>query len=90
MLRLGLKLVNIMICYFSNRLQYRGRMKTAQVIITGANNPTGVAVDNINDHLYWAELGGDRILRSHLNGSSTKFSIDVPSPTGLALDISNR
>ncbi|CAC5371719.1 unnamed protein product [Mytilus coruscus] len=73
-----------------SRLPYRAGFKSEQeIIIIGANNPTGVAVDSINDYLYWSEMGGDRIHRSHLNGSSTTFSIDVPAPHGLALDISN-
>ncbi|CAC5371721.1 unnamed protein product [Mytilus coruscus] len=72
-----------------SRLQYPAEVKTAPEIIINTNDPTGVAVDTINDHLYWSELKSNRILRSHLNGSSTTVITSVTAPLDLELDMTN-
>ncbi|CAG2245243.1 unnamed protein product [Mytilus edulis] len=73
------------------RLPYRpGFRTTAEKIIT-AKRPAGVAVDGINDHLYWAENGGYQIYRSNLDGSNNTVIIKLSSPPlDLELDIPNR
>ncbi|XP_071156390.1 very low-density lipoprotein receptor-like [Mytilus edulis] len=52
----------------------------------------GIAVDSLNDHLYWADEDRAAIKRSRLNGSSIEVILDesLQSPVAITIDTSNR
>ena len=67
---------------------------TEEVVISGGQ-PLDIAVDSINDHVYWIDdTNSGRIMRSDLNGSRTT-TIFAPGSEGsfgfnaIELDITN-
>lgn len=62
-----------------------------QVLLTGLTGPTGVDVDPVNGHVYWAEpsaLNTGRIRRADLNGANVVDVVTgLAAPTGISLDI---
>ena len=63
-------------------------------LITGLEDPKGVAVDVVNRKLYWTEQTGDttgKIQRADLDGSNVQLVKDLTSaPHSIALDTTNR
>ncbi|MCG8461765.1 MAG: hypothetical protein MI919_36245 [Holophagales bacterium] len=57
------------------------------LVVTGLDQPIGIAVDAEAGHLYWADRGAQRIQRSHLDGTGV---IDIVTGIegfwGIALD----
>jgi sugar lactone lactonase YvrE len=52
--------------------------------------PTTLALDLVNEHLYWSDFGLGRISRSDLDGSNVQSVFDnLGDPVGIALDVSN-
>ncbi len=59
---------------------------------TQLNNPNGIALDEVNGHIYIADGGaGDRILRANLDGSEVQVIIPDAgdNPADIALDLVN-
>jgi len=55
-------------------------------LISGLNNPMGVAVDS--NHVYWTDTGANRIGRANLDGSGVNLNFittGVVSPQGIAV-----
>lgn len=60
------------------------------VISTDLANPVGLAIDTLNDKIYWSDFGTDNIERANLNGSSRETVISgLTSVLGIALDLEN-
>ncbi|CAC5419981.1 LRP5_6 [Mytilus coruscus] len=61
-------------------------------IIIRNSKPMGIAVDSLNDHLYWADQDGAAIKRSNLNGSNIEVILDksLQTPVAITVDTSNR
>jgi len=60
-----------------------------QTLVTGLDEPRGIALDPVNRKLYWAEPGSLAIRRTNLNGSGPIESL-VPAMDGvssIALDV---
>lgn len=72
--------------FLFSRLSYPAKVKTAPETIIRADYITGVAVDTINDHLYWSEHKNHQIGRSDLDGSNRKVFLAVTAPIDLEID----
>ncbi|CAG2213049.1 unnamed protein product [Mytilus edulis] len=60
-------------------------------VILNVTHPTGVAVDPIEDHLYWALYYNDTIYRSNFDGTDATIITDnVYRPLDISIDINNR
>lgn len=57
-------------------------------LITGLDNPHGIALDVANNHMYWAEYGSGSIRRADLDGTNIVDIVTGISgnPAGLAID----
>ncbi len=56
----------------------------------GLNRPIGIALDAANEHAYWAEDQGARIMRTALDGSDPELILDLPfiaDSSGQFLDV---
>jgi hypothetical protein len=62
---------------------------TIETLVTGLNNPWGIALDVLGGKMYWTETSG-AIKRADLNGDNAQSLITtgLNSPRGIALDIS--
>lgn len=78
---------NVFVYFY--RLKYPSDVNTVPETIITTDYPTGVAVDTINDHLYWCDQANNQIYRSNLDGTSTAVIANVNGPLDLELDISN-
>ena len=61
-----------------------------QDLVTGLNNPQGIALDVAGGKMYWTEKdwGNDKIQRANLDGSNRQVLLDgFHSPQGIALDV---
>jgi len=57
-------------------------------LVTGADGPTGVALDLTEGKLYWAETLGRKIVRANLDGSDVEDVVTgLVGPRGIALDL---
>lgn len=59
------------------------------MILTGLQDPKGIAIDFEFGHLYWTEWKADRIQRSDLQGRGVQPVLQLPSfsrPWGIAVD----
>lgn len=75
---------------FFHRFPYPTDDRPTPEVIINVNNPTGVAIDPIDDHLYWA-VKSNKIYRSNLDGTDSTIIVnDVYFPLDIDLDISNR
>lgn len=71
------------------RINYPSIDKTpAEVIIIGSY-PSGIAVDSINDHLYWTDIGRGSIFRSNIDGLNTITILNNIYSLVIELDIRN-
>ena len=74
----------------SDRIQ-RSNLDGSDVrdIITGLQDPRGIALDVAGGKMYWADRGTDKIQRSNLDGSHLEDLVTrLDSPRGIALDVS--
>lgn len=76
-----------------SRLKYPfNNREVAEVIITDdIHTPDGIAIDSVNDHLYWTDTGIDKVMRSNLDGSSRTVILDtnLQEPRAIVLDEAN-
>ena len=57
-------------------------------LITGLEEPDGIALDVAGGKMYWTDWGTDKIQRSNLDGSSVEDLITgLKEPYGIALDV---
>ena len=52
-----------------NQTEYQSVGVSPLVPKSNDHNPMGIAVDWVNDHLYWTDYTSHKISVSHLNGS---------------------
>lgn len=51
---------------------------------------TGIAVDQVNDKVYWSDILGEKIMRANLDGSAQEEVVTgVEMPAGLSMDLMN-
>ncbi|XP_076104146.1 von Willebrand factor D and EGF domain-containing protein-like [Mytilus galloprovincialis] len=76
-----------------SRIKYQSSNNgTVEVIITeDIMTPDGIAIDSVNDHLYWTDTGIDKVMRSNLDGSvrTVILDTDLQEPRAIVLDTSN-
>ncbi|CAC5402534.1 LRP5_6 [Mytilus coruscus] len=73
-----------------SRINYPSSGKTSAEVIIRGSSPLGIAVDQIHDHLYWADTGLKSIFRSNINGSNTITILDnMNHPVDIELDMMN-
>ncbi|VDI38277.1 Hypothetical predicted protein [Mytilus galloprovincialis] len=62
------------------------------IVLDNINTPIGIAVDSVNDHIYWTDTGLQRIMRSNLDGSNTTLILGtgLENPRAIELDTANR
>ncbi|XP_052101114.1 von Willebrand factor D and EGF domain-containing protein-like isoform X2 [Mytilus californianus] len=73
-----------------SRFQYPTEDRSTPEVIINVNKPTGVAIDPIDDHLYWA-VKSNQIFRSNFDGTDSTIIVNnVNFPLDVDLDISNR
>ncbi|NUM44027.1 MAG: hypothetical protein HUU38_04915, partial [Anaerolineales bacterium] len=53
-------------------------------------DPSGVALDDVNDKLYWGDRTANTIMRSNLDGSGQEMVTNFTDPRGLALDVAGQ
>jgi hypothetical protein len=57
-------------------------------VITGLSGPSGIALDLLNDRIYWTETNGGSIGSANLDGTGAVMLITgLRSPSGLAVDV---
>ncbi|CAC5419093.1 unnamed protein product [Mytilus coruscus] len=61
------------------------------IISEDIQNPEGIAVDPIRNHVYWTDSGTDQIVRANLDGSNrtTIINSNLEKPRAIELDPSN-
>jgi DNA-binding beta-propeller fold protein YncE len=58
-------------------------------IVPSLGSPAGVALDLVNNKVYWTDFGANKIQRSDLDGSNVEDLVDMgDDPQGIALDVS--
>ena len=59
------------------------------LVITGLDYPSSIALDAAGGKMYWTDAGTDRIQRSNLDGSGVEdlITTGLDGPGGLALDV---
>ncbi len=61
-----------------------------QTISSGGGAPRGVAIDQANSHVYWANaIGPNSIFRIDFDGSNQTVVVTGEAPRGIALDLIN-
>lgn len=75
------------------RLYLIGNTTTIVTVIISEDiqNPEGIAVDPLHDHVYWTDSGTDEIVRANLDGTNraTIINSDLDKPRAIELDPSN-
>ena len=58
-------------------------------IVTGLENPSGIALDVVSGKMYWTDWDRDKIQRANLDGSNIEDLVTqgLRSPRGIALDV---
>jgi len=73
------------------RINMEDGSNKVDIIATGVDFPSGIALDLINDKMYWTDFGPaeDEIERSNLDGTAREVLVDMDliSPVRIALDI---
>lgn len=62
-----------------------------EVIISGLNDPWGIAIDNTNEKIYWGDSDGT-VSKADLDGTNQEigfFSVSGAQWTGISLDVEN-
>ena len=59
------------------------------LVTTGLDSPSGLALDVAGDKIYWTDWGMDKIQRANLDGSQIEdlVTIGLDGPSSLALDV---
>lgn len=79
--------------YFFARFSYLSQNTTLQHVVTTLSGPSGIAVDSVNDHVYWVYHGSNTLSRCKSDGTNV---VTVVLSTGFSdtfmirLDITNR
>ncbi|VDH93302.1 Hypothetical predicted protein, partial [Mytilus galloprovincialis] len=62
------------------------------IVLDNIDIPDGIAVDSVNDHIYWTDKGLKRIMRSNLDGSDKTLILGtgLENPRAIELDTANR
>ena len=67
-----------------------------QVVVSGLENPTSLALDPTSEKIYWADSAAGKIQRANLDGSNVEdiatfdpFEDEDPNRVSLALDLDN-
>ena len=59
-----------------------------QDVVTGLNNPFGIALDVAGGKMYWTDAGTDKIQWANLNGSDVEDLVTgLDTPASIALGI---
>lgn len=60
-----------------------------QEVITGLDNPEGIAIDPVNDKLYWTDSGTGKVQRANLDGTNIEDLVATGplQPQGITLDL---
>ncbi|CAC5377393.1 unnamed protein product [Mytilus coruscus] len=70
------------------RFPYPSTNRKLQVIVETDPHPTGIAVDSVNEHIYWITYG--ELSRSNLDGTNVKtVSTSLRVPRVIQLDVTN-
>ena len=57
-------------------------------LVIDLDEPRGLALDMVEDYIYWTDMVAGNIYRAHLDGSNVDtLVIDLDEPRGLALDV---
>ncbi|CAC5377277.1 LRP2 [Mytilus coruscus] len=72
------------------RFPYPSNNTTLQTVVQSLSNPTGLAVDSANDHIYWTDDGTYRLSRCNLDGSNATMLSTFIDPWVIRLDVTNR
>lgn len=56
-------------------------------VLSGLNTPRSVSFDPVEDKLYWADYGKNKIQRSNLNGSAIETVVDITTADAKVLSI---
>ncbi|CAC5424407.1 unnamed protein product [Mytilus coruscus] len=76
--------------YDSCRFAYPSNNRTLQTVVQLLSSPSGIAVDSINDHLYWVDPGQNKLSRCNLDGSNVTVLLTLSNPWVIRLDITYR
>ncbi len=59
------------------------------VLLSGLDQPSGIALDLFNERMYWTDVSADKIRRANLDGSGLQdiLTSDLPCPIGITLTV---
>ncbi|XP_063417215.1 low-density lipoprotein receptor-related protein 4-like [Mytilus trossulus] len=72
------------------KFEYPSKNVTIQKVVRSFGSPSGLAVDSTNEHLYWVDDDGHRLVRSNLDGSNVTVLSKLSNPFVIRLDLTNR
>ncbi len=64
---------------------------TTAPVVSGLENPRGIALDEANDQMYWVDRAADKLQRASLDGSNViTFCSGLIGPDDMKLDLDSR
>lgn len=72
------------------RFPYPSDNTTLQTIVHSVSYPSGIAVDSINDHLYWVDYNYNKLSRCTLDGRNVTVLSTLSNPWVIRLDVTDR
>ncbi|CAC5404610.1 LRP5_6 [Mytilus coruscus] len=72
------------------RFAYPSKTITLHTVVQTDSQPTGIAVDSTNDHIYWIDHGTDKLSRCNLDGSNVTVLSTLSNPFTIRLNVTNR
>ncbi|CAC5413281.1 LRP1 [Mytilus coruscus] len=72
------------------RFPYTSTNRTLQTVVKTGLLPVGLAVDSVNEHVYWIEYYGFELYRCNMDGTNITVLSTLRNPFVIRLDVTNR